>query len=77
MLALGVAEIVLYGIALVLCIYNIFFFMLKQKTYRLCFVLSFYILGTLTVLFRLILAILVVTRASHGTALSDKDTTIL
>ena len=57
-IGLGISSVIIFTAILALAIYNSYYFLYKQKRYRIYFITTFYIFATLTILTRLILSII-------------------
>lgn len=57
--ALGVIMLVLYGLLLGVAIYNTYFFLIKQRRYRIYFISVFYSTAFVVILARIALAVIV------------------
>ena len=55
--AMGIVQVIVYTLLLAMAIYNTYFFLYKQKRYRIYFITAFYVLAYLVILFRLALSI--------------------
>ena len=55
--AMGIVQLIVYTLLLGIAIYNTYFFLYRQKRYRIYFITVFYVLAYLVILFRLALAI--------------------
>ena len=63
-ITIGSIEIVLYTLLLLIASYNTYFFLIKQKRYRIYFITVFYMFAYLVSLSRLALASMLVLVAS-------------
>ena len=55
--AMGIVQVIVYTLLLAMAIYNTYFFLYRQKRYRIYFITVFYVLAYLVILFRLALSI--------------------
>ena len=55
--AIGIVQLIVYTLLLAMAMYNTYFFLYRQKRYRIYFITVFYVLAYLVLLFRLALAI--------------------
>ena len=55
--AMGIVQVIIYTLLLSMAIYNTYYFLYRQKRYRIYFITVFYVLAYLVILFRLALSI--------------------
>ena len=54
--SLAISELILFSFAMTLLLVNVYFFVIRQRTYRIYFILTFYIFSFLVFISRLGLA---------------------
>ena len=54
---MGIVQVIIYTLLLAMAIYNTYFFLYRQKRYRIYFITVFYVLAYLVILFRMALSI--------------------
>ena len=62
---LGIVEAIIFGLGICIIVFNAYFFVYKQCTYRIYFILTFYILSFIVFLARFLISLIIIIGAEH------------